>query len=215
MADTTQSEGGGGFHHTDNRGLRGSSQRRGDYERRCVTGVFIGLYDLRLSLGVPGGSDGREQAFVDAMERICVVGKKLAKPAVHNRRSGKMTFPTWQGLFRGLYSVFDYYIGALIKCWLRLQAHKHETNYKSRDMDHLWHRPFSFQLVMAHSRHQTGAQCSFRRGSGHLTSPADMFPGLACHVSWGVNNWDREGFGEPPQQNMRLLSENGEEYLLF
>lgn len=45
-----------------------------------VTSVFIGPYDLRLSLGIPGGSDGSQQEFMEAVENICVIGKKLGKP---------------------------------------------------------------------------------------------------------------------------------------
>ena len=44
-----------------------------------VTGVFIGPYDLRLSLGVPGGIDGPEPVFVDALEKVIATAKKLGK----------------------------------------------------------------------------------------------------------------------------------------
>jgi 4-hydroxy-2-oxoheptanedioate aldolase len=44
-----------------------------------VTGVFIGPYDLRLSLGVPGGIDGPEPIFVDAVEKVVATAKKLGK----------------------------------------------------------------------------------------------------------------------------------------
>ncbi|KAL3474453.1 Pyruvate/Phosphoenolpyruvate kinase-like domain-containing protein [Aspergillus californicus] len=45
-----------------------------------VTGAFIGPYDLRLSQGLPGGSDGDEAEFVDAVTQICRIGKRLGKP---------------------------------------------------------------------------------------------------------------------------------------
>ncbi|OGE54911.1 hypothetical protein PENARI_c005G04797 [Penicillium arizonense] len=45
-----------------------------------VTGAFIGPYDLRLSQGLPGGSDGEEAEFVNALAELCSVGKKLGKP---------------------------------------------------------------------------------------------------------------------------------------
>ncbi|KAL6231985.1 Pyruvate/Phosphoenolpyruvate kinase-like domain-containing protein [Aspergillus navahoensis] len=45
-----------------------------------VSGAFVGPYDLRLSYGLPGGSDGPEPEFVDAVTRICTIGKQLDKP---------------------------------------------------------------------------------------------------------------------------------------
>ncbi|OCK75220.1 Phosphoenolpyruvate/pyruvate domain-containing protein [Lepidopterella palustris CBS 459.81] len=45
-----------------------------------VTGVFVGPYDLRLSMGLPGGADGAEQEFSEAVEKICKAGKGLGKP---------------------------------------------------------------------------------------------------------------------------------------
>ncbi|KAH0847258.1 4-hydroxy-2-oxo-heptane-1,7-dioate aldolase [Fonsecaea pedrosoi] len=44
-----------------------------------VTGVFIGPYDLRLSLGLPGGVDGPEPEFIAAVDRICEAGRKHGK----------------------------------------------------------------------------------------------------------------------------------------
>jgi 2-keto-3-deoxy-L-rhamnonate aldolase RhmA len=44
-----------------------------------VTGVFIGPYDLRLSLGVPGGIDGPEDVFVEAIEKVIAAAKKAGK----------------------------------------------------------------------------------------------------------------------------------------
>lgn len=45
-----------------------------------VTGAFIGPYDLRLSYGLPGGSDGDEPEFVEAVSKICRLGQQLGKP---------------------------------------------------------------------------------------------------------------------------------------
>jgi 2-keto-3-deoxy-L-rhamnonate aldolase RhmA len=45
-----------------------------------VTGIFIGPYDLRLSFGLSGGSDGPEEEFVAAVEKIIGIGKRLGKP---------------------------------------------------------------------------------------------------------------------------------------
>jgi 2-keto-3-deoxy-L-rhamnonate aldolase RhmA len=45
-----------------------------------VSGAFIGPYDLRLSYGLPGGSDGEEAEFVDAVRKICTLGRELGKP---------------------------------------------------------------------------------------------------------------------------------------
>ncbi|KAE8331446.1 Pyruvate/Phosphoenolpyruvate kinase-like domain-containing protein [Aspergillus sergii] len=45
-----------------------------------VTGAFIGPYDLRLSLGLPGGSDGEEPEFVNAVSAVCRLGRQLGKP---------------------------------------------------------------------------------------------------------------------------------------
>jgi 4-hydroxy-2-oxoheptanedioate aldolase len=44
-----------------------------------VTGCFIGPYDLRLSLGLPGGVDGEEKEFVEAFGHICDTARKLGK----------------------------------------------------------------------------------------------------------------------------------------
>jgi 4-hydroxy-2-oxoheptanedioate aldolase len=44
-----------------------------------VSGCFIGPYDLRLSLGLPGGVDGEEEVFKSAMAAICGAAKKLGK----------------------------------------------------------------------------------------------------------------------------------------
>lgn len=43
-----------------------------------VTGVLIGPYDLRFSLGLPGG-DGDEPEFVAALEKVCAIAKRLGK----------------------------------------------------------------------------------------------------------------------------------------
>jgi len=43
-----------------------------------VTGVLIGPYDMRFSLGLPGG-DGDEPEFIGALEKICSIAKKLDK----------------------------------------------------------------------------------------------------------------------------------------
>jgi 2-keto-3-deoxy-L-rhamnonate aldolase RhmA len=45
-----------------------------------VSGAFIGPYDLRLSYGLPGGSDGEEAEFIDAVHKICQLGRQLGKP---------------------------------------------------------------------------------------------------------------------------------------
>jgi 4-hydroxy-2-oxoheptanedioate aldolase len=45
-----------------------------------VTGAFIGPYDLCLSQGLPGASDGDEIAFVKSIAKICAIGKKIGKP---------------------------------------------------------------------------------------------------------------------------------------
>lgn len=44
-----------------------------------VSGVFIGPSDLRLSLGLSAAADGPESVFLDALKKICVVGKKFNK----------------------------------------------------------------------------------------------------------------------------------------
>jgi len=41
-----------------------------------VTGCFIGPYDLRQSLGLPGG-DGEEPSFIEALEKVLEIGKRL------------------------------------------------------------------------------------------------------------------------------------------
>jgi 2-keto-3-deoxy-L-rhamnonate aldolase RhmA len=40
-----------------------------------VTGCFVGPYDLRLSMGLPGG-DGEEPMFIQALEKILSIGKR-------------------------------------------------------------------------------------------------------------------------------------------
>lgn len=45
-----------------------------------VSGLFIGPYDLRLSLGLIGGADGDELEFKEAIDRIFEAGKKYGKP---------------------------------------------------------------------------------------------------------------------------------------
>lgn len=44
-----------------------------------VSGVFIGPYDLRLALGLTGGLDGDEPLFLQAIEKVVAIGKKLNK----------------------------------------------------------------------------------------------------------------------------------------
>ncbi len=44
-----------------------------------ISGVFIGPFDLRVSLGLPGG-DGSESAFEEALKTIVAAAKKLNKP---------------------------------------------------------------------------------------------------------------------------------------
>ncbi|OQV07620.1 hypothetical protein CLAIMM_12025 [Cladophialophora immunda] len=45
-----------------------------------VSGVFVGPYDLRVSLGLQGG-DGAEDVFIQALQAIVAAGKKAGKPA--------------------------------------------------------------------------------------------------------------------------------------
>jgi 4-hydroxy-2-oxoheptanedioate aldolase len=45
-----------------------------------VSGIFVGPYDLRLSMNLPGGSDGPEPSFDQALRKICDIGKRLGKP---------------------------------------------------------------------------------------------------------------------------------------
>ncbi|KAL4939237.1 Pyruvate/Phosphoenolpyruvate kinase-like domain-containing protein [Aspergillus oleicola] len=73
-----------------------------------VTGVFIGAYDLRLSQGLPGGSDGEEPEFIDAVTRICRIGKQLGK-AVGSMGSSEALARKWtrQGM-DFLLVAFDY-----------------------------------------------------------------------------------------------------------
>lgn len=44
-----------------------------------VTGALVGPYDMRLSMGLPGAMDGPEQEFVDSMDKVVALGKKLNK----------------------------------------------------------------------------------------------------------------------------------------
>jgi 2-keto-3-deoxy-L-rhamnonate aldolase RhmA len=44
-----------------------------------VTAVFIGPVDLRLSMGLPGG-DGDESTFLEALQKVLKICKKLGKP---------------------------------------------------------------------------------------------------------------------------------------
>lgn len=44
-----------------------------------VSGIFIGPFDLRLALGLPGALDGEEPAFKRVLEKACTVGKRLGK----------------------------------------------------------------------------------------------------------------------------------------
>jgi 4-hydroxy-2-oxoheptanedioate aldolase len=66
-----------------------------------VAGTFIGPFDLRLSMGLPGGADGPEPEFKAAIEKICAAGRKYGKmvgslgtdPALARRRAEMgMTF---------------------------------------------------------------------------------------------------------------------------
>lgn len=43
-----------------------------------VTGVMIGPFDMRYSLGLPGG-DGDEPEFLEALQKICKISRKLDK----------------------------------------------------------------------------------------------------------------------------------------
>jgi len=45
-----------------------------------VTGVMVGPYDLRSSMGLPGGF-GTEEKFVKAIEKVARICKRLGKPA--------------------------------------------------------------------------------------------------------------------------------------
>ena len=42
-----------------------------------VTGCFIGSFDLRSSLGLPGG-DGEEPEFIEALEKVLAIGRRLS-----------------------------------------------------------------------------------------------------------------------------------------
>lgn len=44
-----------------------------------VSGAFIGPYDLRLSLGLPGGVDGPESEFHQALSKVCDVATEKGK----------------------------------------------------------------------------------------------------------------------------------------
>jgi 2-keto-3-deoxy-L-rhamnonate aldolase RhmA len=68
---------------------------------RGVSGAFIGPYDLRLSLGLPGGVDGPEPEFQNALSTIVdaatkhgkVVGSMATSPEMVRRRTERgMTF---------------------------------------------------------------------------------------------------------------------------
>jgi 2-keto-3-deoxy-L-rhamnonate aldolase RhmA len=48
-------------------------------ELEGVSGSFIGPHDLRLSMGLPGGLDGSEPEFGEALQRVCDAGKKYSK----------------------------------------------------------------------------------------------------------------------------------------
>ena len=65
--------------------------------------VFIGPYDLRLSLGVPGGSNSSRQEFMEVVENICVIGKKLGKPVGHWRGSFMEADKAGNGIFVGFF----------------------------------------------------------------------------------------------------------------
>lgn len=78
-----------------------------------VTSVFIGPYDLRLSLGVPGGSDGSQQGFMEMVENICVIGKKLGKPVGSMGTGEDLSWKRTKQEMEFLLVSFDY--NALIK----------------------------------------------------------------------------------------------------
>ncbi|OAP56702.1 hypothetical protein AYL99_08814 [Fonsecaea erecta] len=68
---------------------------------RGVTGTFIGPYDLRLSLGLPGGVDGPEPEFSQALSTVLdaakkhgkIVGSMATSPEMVSTRAGLgMTF---------------------------------------------------------------------------------------------------------------------------
>lgn len=44
-----------------------------------VTALFVGPVDLRLSMGLPGG-DGNEETFLQALQKVITIGRKLGKP---------------------------------------------------------------------------------------------------------------------------------------
>lgn len=44
-----------------------------------LSGAFVGPFDLRCSLGLPGG-EGQEDLFVDALKAVAAAGKKYRKP---------------------------------------------------------------------------------------------------------------------------------------
>jgi 4-hydroxy-2-oxoheptanedioate aldolase len=44
-----------------------------------ISGAFIGPFDLRCSLGLPGG-EGEEDLFEDALKAVAAAGKKYGKP---------------------------------------------------------------------------------------------------------------------------------------
>lgn len=44
-----------------------------------ISGAFVGPFDLRCSLGLPGG-EGEEELFVDALKAVAAAGKKFGKP---------------------------------------------------------------------------------------------------------------------------------------
>lgn len=73
-----------------------------------VSGIFIGPYDLRLSLGLPGGLDGDEDLFTKALERLCNAGKKSGKPVGSMAIGSKMAGPRTALGMRFLLATLDH-----------------------------------------------------------------------------------------------------------
>jgi 2-keto-3-deoxy-L-rhamnonate aldolase RhmA len=55
--------------------LQGVQQAEEILSVKGVTGCFVGPFDLRLSMGLPGG-DGEEPVFIQALEKILSIGKR-------------------------------------------------------------------------------------------------------------------------------------------
>lgn len=73
-----------------------------------VTGAFIGPYDLRLSHGLPGGNDGDEPDFVEAVSKICRLGQLLGKPIGSMGSSEALAQKRYQDGMDFLLVSFDY-----------------------------------------------------------------------------------------------------------